>query len=355
MNAPTAVAHGVPLGTVDELPQAYRETLSAKSMVPLWPYMRNALPHGKPHRNTRPHVWAWQDVRSNLLKAGDLTPIEKAERRVLILENPGLPGEIRATPAIFIGMQLILPGETAPTHKHSPSAIRMVIEGKGGYTIVQGEKCPMEKGDLILTPSGMWHEHGHEGTEPVIWLDALDLPTVANLECSYATEGGLQNRREGADSSQNRYVRSGLVPYGSLGRKRADYPLVRFPWKDVRDALEAMATVTPKTEMVHLAYVNPETGAECMPVLGFSAIMLRPGETANPVRRSTSAVLHCIEGQGEAMVDGVLLTFEDSDTVAIPTHAQMQLSNRSATKPCFIFQVDDAPLQRKLGFYEEFA
>jgi len=285
MNAPAVLAHGVPLGTIDELPEAYRQTLEARSLVPLWPFMRNALPHDIPHRKTRPHVWEWADVRPNLLRAGELTPIEKAERRVLILENPGLAGEIRAAPAIFIGMQLILPGETAPTHKHSPSAVRMVIEGKGGYTIMQGEKCPMEKGDLILTPSGMWHEHGHEGTGPVIWMDALDLPTLANLECSYAIEGGLQNRRAGLDSSQNRFVRSGLIPYDALNRKAADYPLVRFPWKDVRAALEALATATAKDGMVHLAYVNPETGAECMPVLGFSAIMLRPGETARPARR----------------------------------------------------------------------
>ena len=355
MNAPAGLAHGAPLGTVEELPASWRATLDDRKLVPLWPLMREALPHGKPHRKARPHVWTWADVRPNLLKAGELTPIEKAERRVLALENPGLPGEFRATPAIFIGMTLILPGEMAPNHKHSPSAIRMVIEGEGGYTIVQGEKCPMEKGDLILTPSGMWHEHGHEGTEPVIWLDALDLPMVAHLECSYATEGGLQNRREGLDSSQNRFVRAGLVPYGALSRKRADYPLVRFPWKDVRASLEALAPATPRNEMVHLAYVNPETGFECMPVLGFSAFMLRPGETAKPARRSTSAVLHCIEGDGEALIDGVSLKFTQSDTLAIPTHAQVELSNRSSTKPCFVFQVDDAPMQRKLGFYEEFA
>lgn len=354
MNAPAGVAHGVPLGAIDELPNEYRNVLSSKSMVPLWPFMRSALPHDKPHRNTKPHVWKWADVRPNLLRAGELTPIEKAERRVLILENPGLAGQIRATPAIFIGMQLILPGETAPTHKHSPSAIRMVVEGKGGYTIVQGEKCPMEKGDLILTPSGLWHEHGHEGTQPVIWMDALDLPTLANLECSYAVEGGLQNRCEGADSSQNRYIRSGLVPFKSLANKRADYPLVRFPWKEVRASLEALATVTPKDEMIHLAYVNPETGAECMPVLGFSALMLRPGETARPVRRSTSTVYHCIEGSGQALIDGVTLNFTESDTMAAPTHAEIQLANTSS-KPAFLFQVDDAPLQRKLGFYEEFA
>src|SRR5207248_3014311 len=110
--------------------------------------MRSALPHGKPERRTRPVVWHYRDIRPDLLKAGELTPIEKAERRVLVLANPGLGLEnMKATASIFIGLQLILPGETAPNHRHSPSAVRMVIEGSGGYTVVEGEKCPMEKGD----------------------------------------------------------------------------------------------------------------------------------------------------------------------------------------------------------------
>lgn len=343
------------LGTLEELPLAYRDGLTERAMVPLWPLMRAALPYDKPHRACTPHVWSWSEVRPNLLKAGEYTPIEKAERRVLILSNPGLGlDKLRATPSIFIGMQMILPGEFAPTHKHSPSAVRMVIEGKGGWTTVQGERCPMEKGDLILTPSGLWHEHGHDGKDPVIWMDALDLPAVAGLEASYAIEGNIQNTKPNADSSQTRYIRAGLVPYASLGQNRQRYPMFRFPWKDVKESLHALATITPKNSAVQLAYVNPETGEECMPVLGFSVLMLRPGETLRPNRRSSSAVLHVIEGSGEAHVDGKHLTFEENDVVAIPTHADVEISNRSTSKPCYLFQVDDAPMQRKLGFFEEF-
>jgi gentisate 1,2-dioxygenase len=261
---------------------------------------------------------------------------------------------VQATPSIFIGLQLIMPGETAPNHRHSPSAVRMVIEGEGGYTVVQGEKCPMEKGDLILTPSGLWHEHGHSGTGPVIWLDALDLPIVRALEASYAVEGEPQAVRNEPDSSQSRYRRAGLVPYRSLDARRSRYPLLRYPWKEVREALTALADVTPKSELVQLAYINPETGRECMPVLGFSAIMLRPGETIAAPRRSASAVLHVIAGDGDAEVDGTTLPFSDSDTLAIPTHAKVLLANRSTRTPAFLFQIDDAPLQRKCGFYEVF-
>src|SRR5271166_5336576 len=98
----------------------------------------------------------------------------------------------------------------------------------------------MEKGDLILTPSGLWHQHGHEGSEPVIWLDALDLPTVHALEASYCVEGAPQSVRNEPDASQTRYRRAGLVPYRSLDAPRAHYPLLRYPWSEVREALTGL-------------------------------------------------------------------------------------------------------------------
>ncbi|MGO9358520.1 MAG: cupin domain-containing protein [Xanthobacteraceae bacterium] len=344
------------LGTLEELPIDYRNGLTATNLVPLWPSLRAALPYDMPTRRTRAMVWRYADIRPRLLQAGELTPIEKAERRVLVLANPGLGLEnMQATPSIYIGMQLILPRETAPNHRHSPSAVRFVVEGEGGFTVVEGEKLPMEKGDLILTPSGLWHEHGHAGSGPVVWLDALDLPVVYALEASYCLDGKPQTVRNQPDASQTRYRRSGLLPYAALNGPRNAYPLRRFPWKETRAALGDLAGVTDANEIVQLAYVNPETGLECLPILGFSAIMLRPGESIRPVRRSASAVLHVVEGEGEAQIDGATLTWGDQDTIAVPTHSRVEIVNRSTTAPAFLFQVDDAPMQRKLGFYEEFA
>lgn len=342
------------LGTLEDLPRTYRDGLTEKNLVPLWPSLRAALPHGIPTRRTKPTLWKYADIRPRLIEAGELTPIEQAERRVLVCSNPGLGLEnMQATPSIYVGMQLIRKGETAPNHMHSPSAVRFVIEGSGGFTAVDGEKLPMEKGDLILTPTGLWHEHGNEGEEDIIWLDALDLPTVFSLEASYCREGDPQVIRNRPDTSQAEFIRSGLVPYGSLEKPRGAYPMRRFPWKDVRGALEALAGVTDRGTPVQLAYVNPETGAECMPVLGFSAIMLRPGETIAPPRRSASAVINVIEGRGQAIVDGVALDWAENDTFAIPTHAEVRIVN-PLDRPAFLFQVDDAPMQRKLGFYEVF-
>ena len=344
------------LGTMEELPESYRDALASHALAPLWPALRAFLPHGMPARRCQPIHWRYEDIRPLLMEAGDLTPIEKAERRVLILANPSLDTETaRATPTIYLGMQLIKPGEVAPNHKHSPSAIRFVMEGDGGYTVVEGEKLPMEPGDLILTPAGLWHEHGHSGTGPVVWLDALDLPVVYAFEASYAIEGPSQTASNRADSSQSAYRRSGLSPYAALDRPTpSPYPLRRYPWREVKAALDDVAPHTPLDELVHLAYVNPETGRECLPTLGFSALLLRPGETAGLPRRSASAVIHVISGSGDARIGTAEFTWSDSGTMAVPTHASVSLTNGSGKANAYLFIIDDAPLQRKLGFYETF-
>ena len=354
MDALNSLGHAESLGRLEDLPPDYLKAINDLGVAPLWPQLRGLLPRGKPARATQPFIWRYQQVRPHLLRAGELTPIEKAERRVLVLCNPGHGiDKLVATPTIYVGLQLILPGEVAPNHRHTPTAVRFVIEGNGGYTTVNNEKCPMEKGDLILTPALNWHEHGHEGSGPVVWLDALDLPMVYAMEASYALEGPSQTLRPELDASQNKYRRAGLLPYASLAEaQRPRYPQIRFPWRDVREALGALASVTPAEQAVQLAYVNPETGLPCLPTLGFSAQQLRAGQDFAPRKRSASSVIHVIEGQGESLVDGVTLQWSEGDTLAIPTHAEV--THRARGQDAYLFHVDDAPMQRALGFYEDF-
>ena len=342
------------LATIDELPPEYVSALADLDIAPLWPQLRALLPYGPPPRQAQVSHWQYEKIRPLLLQAGEYTPIEKAERRVLVMCNSGYPLEnLQATASIYIGLQLILPGEEAPNHRHSPSALRMIVEGSGGYTTVSGEKLPMEPGDLVLTPSGLWHEHGHEGSDPVIWMDALDLPLVHYLDSSYAEEAPLQNAPDAPDASQTRYTRSGLLPYDELG-SRATYPMLRFPWKDVRNALIDLSHARGREELIHLAYVNPVRGDECLPILGCSALMVRPGESVTLPRRTASAVLHVLEGNGQSSIDGEMVAWEPHDITALPTFADVEIHNTSTQNSAFLFMVDDAPLQRKLGFYREF-
>ena len=339
------------LGRLEDLPQDYRDDLTKLNLVPLWPSLRAVLPPGVPTRATLAIHWPYATLKPLLLKAGELTPIEKAERRVLVLANPGHGLEnMKASPAMYLGMQLLLPGEWAPSHRHTPNAVRMVVEGEGAWTTVDGEKCPMSRGDLILTPTGLWHEHGHDGTEPVIWLDVLDLPLVYYVEASYHEEVPSQTVVPGQGARA--YARGGVVPTPVFGRSDKAYPMLRYPWVDARAALLSLAEDQPDLEAVQVTYVNPETGRDVENILGFYALMLRPGQTLRLPARSPAQVFHQIEGSADVQIEATSFTLAEADTCCAPGYTAVTLKNRSASAPAFLFVADEAPLHRKLGVYE---
>lgn len=340
------------LGRLEDLPPSYVEDLRALNLVPLWPSLRGVLPPHVPTRHTRATHWAYESLRPLLLKAGELTPIEKAERRVLVLANPGHGLEkMQASPAIYLGMQLLLPGEWAPSHRHTPNAVRMVVEGDGAYTTVDGHKLPMSRGDLILTPTGLWHEHGHDGTEPVVWLDVLDLPLVYYLEASYHLNGTRQDVKPGA--AERRYARGGLLP-SPHGRRSTDaYPMLRYPWTEARAALLALAGELGADDAVQLTYVNPETGGPVQNILGYHALMLRPGQVLALPVGSAAQVFHLIEGGVSVQVgtgaQAQSFTLAEADTCCAPGYTAVVLRNASAAEPAFVFVADEGPLHEKLG------
>lgn len=338
------------LGTLEELPQDYRDAMSAAGVAPLWPMMRNVLPHGQPLPITKPGFWSFASMRPLLLRAGELTPVEKAERRVLVMSDPGRgAGAMQATASIYLGMQLLLPGETAPAHVHTPSAVRIIIEGAGGFTVVDGEKMPMQEGDLVLTPGGEWHDHGHEGTEPVIWLDALDLPVFYYLEGSYAKEGPLQSQRNRPDSSQVEYVSAGLAPSRRHEAGSRRYPMMRYPWARTEAALREMLKWSGEAA-AEVDYVNPETGRDVLPTLGFTAMFLPKGSTISPALRSCSSAFHIVKGAGRSTINGQVIDWAKKDTFSAPVFAPI---THEATEDSFVIRVHDRPLQQKLGYYEE--
>jgi len=340
------------LGTLEELPLDYRSDVQREHLAPLWPMLRNVLPHDAPNPVSKPCLWAYDRIRPLLLKAGELTPVEKAERRVLVLVDPGRgPGAMQVTSVIYCGLQLLLPGEVAPAHRHTPSAARIVIEGRGAYTVVDGEKCPMERGDLILTPGGMWHDHGHDGSEPVVWLDALDLPLFVYLEGSYAKERELQKPKDRPDASQVEYAAAGMLPARPPSIARPRYPMLRYPWQRTREALQRAARHAPPDVPLELDYVNPENGESCLPTLGFAAMLLPAGKRLRAMKRSSSSVFHVIEGTGASSVNGMRFEWKARDTFSAPVFADVE--HQATSNDAFLIRIHDAPLQQKLGFYEE--
>ena len=229
------------LGRLEDLPADYVAAMRAQNLVPLWPKLRAVLPPTQPRPRTRPVSWAYKAIKPPLLRAGELTPIEKAERRVLVLANPGHGlGKMQSSAAIYLGMQLLLPGEWAPAHRHTPNAVRLIVEGEGAYTTVNGEKCVMARGDLILTPIGQWHEHGLDGDQPVVWLD---VPLVYCMEASYHIAGARQAITP--DHGDQLYAQGGMVPSVDFERSRKPYPMLRYPWAAARAAPTTLASQQP--------------------------------------------------------------------------------------------------------------
>lgn len=337
--------------------QALFAALPPLGLAPLWTqyhHMLTPTPQGK----AEPYLWRFADLRPHLLRAGELVSTKEAERRVFMMVNPGLAGQAAATSTLYAGMQLILPNEIARAHRHSPAALRVVVEGHGAYTTVEGERCLMEPGDLILTPSWTWHDHGNHTTEPMIWLDGLDIPLVTALDAIFTEH----HTREQAgvykpdDASTRLYSQAGLRPASAATETAPFSPLLHYAWKRVAAALEALpdSAATPYDDLL-LDYTNPHTGGPVLPTMGCTAQYLRPGIRTQAHRHASSSVYLVIAGKGQSLINGQEFLWEQGDVFAIPAWASHAHSNRSQTAPAALFAFSDAPVIRALGLYRETA
>src|SRR4051812_2464770 len=181
----------------------FYQRLQAKNAAPLWEQLAD-LVLAQPRPGCVAALWRYEEMRPYLMESGKLITADEAERRVLMIENPGLRGVPQITQSLYAGLQLVLPGEITATHRHAAAALRFVIEGDGAYTSVNGTKITMHPGDFILTPSWTYHDHGNLTDMPVVWMDGLDIPVVNMLDSSFAEHypGGSQKvLREGNDSA----------------------------------------------------------------------------------------------------------------------------------------------------------
>ena len=205
-----------------------------------------------------PAIWKFSDVKRLMLEAGDVITAEEAERRVLVLENPSLHGQTRITNSLFAGIQLIMPGEVAPAHRHVASAIRFVLDGEGAYTAVKGEKANMSPGDFILTPNWAPHDHGNLSSKPMLWLDVLDMPTVNHFETSFSNhfDEPMQNTPRGDGNSLDRYG-SGVLPDGAPVDSIS--PVINYTYARTRPILERMKKSgdIDKRHGARVRYANP--------------------------------------------------------------------------------------------------
>jgi len=329
----------------------YYERIATRHMTPLWEVL-GALVPPSPRPEAIPAIWRYAEVRDQVMEAGQLITAEEAERRVLILENPGLRGQSCITSSLYAGLQLIMPGEVAPPHRHMQSALRLVLDGEGAYTAVDGERTTMHRGDFIITPSWTWHDHGNLGNEPVVWLDGLDIPLLRFLAAGFA------ERSEEQSQTQLRPEGDSLARYGSnmlpvdFHQSPADATrLFVYPYARTKAALQGLAADKPDPHLgSKLRYVNPATGASPMPTIGAYAQALPAGFETEPYRCTDGTVYVCLDGGGEADIEGTTHRFEESDVFVVPSWSTLRLRAAKATT---LFSFSDRPVQQSLGLWRE--
>ena len=331
--------------------QAYYDKISKYHLAPLWEVLKG-LVTPEPKTQMQPALWKFTEVEKLMLEAGDVITAEEAERRVLVLENPGEPGKSRITNTLFAGIQLILPGEIADAHQHVASAIRFVLKGKGAYTAVEGEKAQMEHGDFIITANWAPHDHGNPGKEPVMWLDVLDMPTINHFQASFAThfDEKMQNVNHQDGDSFERYA-TGVLPDGApvhLNRS----PVINYPYAKMRPILERLKSTgdIDKRHGARVRYANPINGGPVLPTMGANLALLPKGFKGEPSRSTEGAVFCVAEGKGTTVVDGKELSWGINDVFVVPPWKRYQ---HNASEEAVLFSISDRPAQEALGIWRE--
>ncbi len=340
--------------------KSFYKAIGEHSMSPLWEVLHALVPESPNTPCVSAH-WKYTDIFPYLMQSGELITAEEAVRRVLILENPALRGQSCITQSLYAGLQVILPGEVAPSHRHTQSALRFVVEGQGAYTAVDGERTRMVPGDFIITPSWTWHDHGHVGRvevdSPVVWLDGLDIPMLRFFDAGFAENGteasqavtkpeGVNIHRYGANMLPVRHV----APFGQTS------PIFSYPYDRTREALHKLEADSDIDgwDGVKLRYVNPATGGSPMPTMATFMQRLPAGFEGKPYRQTDGAVFSVVEGHGSVTIEynrkSVVYQFGPRDHFVIPSWHTAQLRSQSG---CVLFSFSDRPVHQALGIHRE--
>ncbi|RZL85348.1 MAG: cupin domain-containing protein [Rhodococcus sp. (in: high G+C Gram-positive bacteria)] len=270
-----------------------------------------------------PGAWRYAQARELLERSAPLLTMEQTERRNLILVNPSAASNYATVRTQVLAYQMILPGEHARTHRHSPHAGRLVLDvDPGAYTVVNGMKIPMTSGDVVLTPSWHWHGHGHDGNEAAFWIDFLDVPLVQLLDPMFFEP----------------YPDGFQAPSSTAG----DPESLIFRWVDTVARLDAAA---PDPDGIYGRRI--ELGSPALPTIGLSMQRLESGFVSTPFRSTASHQYCVVEGSGVTVVDGREVEWARGDVIAVPswtTHSHRAHSEAT------LFAINDEPLQRYCGY-----
>lgn len=332
--------------------EAYYSKIAPLHYGALWNVL-SGLITPTPRSAAQPYLWDFDEARALLMEAGELITAKEAERRVLILENPGMPGESRITTSLYAGLQLVLPGEIAPCHRHTQSALRFVMEGSGATTSVNGERTVMERGDFVITPPWAWHDHGNESEAPMIWMDGLDIPLVSMFDASFA-----ESFQGGETQPITRHTGDSLARYGAnllpvdYERQGPVSPIFNYPYARSREALEQMRR-QDEWDPCHglkMRYINPVDGGSAMPTISPFIQLLPKGFKTETYRSTDATVFTAVEGFGTSTVGDQVFNWKAKDVFVVPSWCPV---THHATDEAVLFSFSDRTAQQKLGLWRE--
>lgn len=330
--------------------RSFYDRAGAAHVVPLWRVPGTDAP--EPEVAEVAHVWRWRELMPLLEEASRVVDLGvESDRRALNAVNPGR--RWGTTHTMIAGYQLVMPGETAPAHRHTPAAIRLMLAGRG-HTIVNGEPVLMEPGDLVLTPGWSWHDHRNEGAEPMVWLDGLDVPFVRGMNAQFYEdfEGKqLQPTPLAEDASVERFG-VGTVPSG-VRPAVAHSPLLKYPLASTLASLRRLrAAEGDPPHGVAVEYVNPFTGGPVLPTLACAMELLPAGRTSLR-RRQTASTVHCVvQGSGHSVINGERHEWERNDFFVVPSWARCEHVAAEGADVA-LFGMSDRPLLEPFGLHRE--
>ena len=306
---------------VQTLEALYKEA-GRINVTPGWLRRDETSPVKKQQSEYVPAHWHYDACKAALDAAGRLIDVSLADRRNIIMCNPLGDNGMMTTRTLVAAYQMILPGEKAPSHRHTAHALRVIIDAHGAYSTVDGEKTPMETGDVVLTPGWCWHEHGHDGDEPAYWFDGLDVPLVRTLE--------------------NMFFEDNPVPFDPKPRPVAISPY-RFPRAEIARRLDAAVA---DNEGFHGPRVTLE--APTMATMQLTMERLAVGARTRCQRSTANRVSCCVEGSGETVAGDQHFSWQRGDTFTVPCWTKFE---HTAAADAQLFSMSDEPLMRFCRFY----
>ena len=333
---------------VDSIEQLNHD-MTEKSLEGHWSLGLEDLPP-YPVTSVRPHLWRWEDVHESLIRAGEVVNLDEAERRTVRLLNPGIPGGHGTTHTIHCSFQYVKDGEYARAHRHTAAALRFVLEGRDAYTMVNGQQCVMEEGDLILTPQLTWHDHVNYSGQPIIWLDGLDIPLTQALHQLFFEPCPKEQQTLEATSEEV----AGF--YGHARPAAAPRQYFHYKWADTQRSLERLRqskTGRDPFDGYLLEFRDPVTGGPTMPTIQCAVQLLEPGHETLPHRHTSTVIYHAYRGAGASIIGGREFHWRQGDSFVVPLWHQHAHANPSADTDAILLSMSDAPVMKALDLYRE--